>query len=91
MQKAGDALKKKYELPSRKAITSGTLKTVPNISVFMKYLLDRLEHNPEAFFSASQLFQSIEIPVGNNSPTTPQYGVIQNVGDEGGDFIFIRR
>jgi len=91
MQKAGDALKKKYELPSRKAITSGTLKTVPNISVFMKYLLDRLAHNPEAYFSASQLFQSIEIPVGNNSPTTPQYGVIQNVGDEGGDFIFIRK
>lgn len=91
MQNAGDALKKKYELPSRKAITSGTLKTVPNISVFMRYLLDRLAHNPENFFSASQLFQSIEIPVGNNSPTTPQYGVIQNVGDEGGDFIFIRK
>ena len=88
---AGDALKKKYELPSRKAITSGTLKTVPNVSVFMKYLVDRLSHNPEDFFSASQLFQSIEIPVGNNSPTTPQYGVIQNVGDEGGDFIFIRK
>ncbi|MBL7931545.1 MAG: caspase family protein [Bacteroidia bacterium] len=91
MQNAGDALKKKYDLPSRKAITSGTLKTVPNISVFMKYLVDRLAHNPENYFSASQLFQSIEIPVGNNSPTTPQYGVIQNVGDEGGDFIFIRK
>lgn len=91
MQSAGEALKKKYELPSRKAITSGTLKTVPNVSVFMKYLLDRLAHNPEDYFSAGQLFQSIEIPVGNNSPTTPQYGVIQNVGDEGGDFIFIRK
>jgi hypothetical protein len=88
---AGEALKKKYELPSRKAITSGTLKTVPNVSVFMKYVVDRLTFNAEPFFSASQLFQSIEIPVGNNSPTTPQYGVIQNVGDEGGDFIFIRR
>jgi hypothetical protein len=88
---AGDALRKKYELPSRKAITSGTLKTVPNVSVFMKYLIERLAHNPEDYFSASQLFQSIEIPVGNNSPTTPQYGVIQNVGDEGGDFIFIRK
>ena len=91
LEKAGDALKKKYELPSRKAITSGTLKTVPNVSVFMKYLIDRLEHNFEDFLSASQLFQAVEIPVGNNSPTTPQYGVIQNIGDEGGDFIFIRR
>jgi hypothetical protein len=91
MEGAGDALKKKYELPSRKAITSGTLKTVPNVSIFMKYLLDRLSNNFEPYFSASQLFQSIEIPVGNNSPTTPQYGVIQNVGDEGGDFIFIKK
>jgi hypothetical protein len=91
LQNAGEALKKKYELPSRKAITSGTLKTVPNVSVFMKYLLDRLNNTPEDYFSAGQLFQSIEIPVGNNSPTTPQYGVIQNVGDEGGDFIFIRK
>lgn len=91
LQNAGEALKKKYELPSRKAITSGTLKTVPNVSVFMKYLLDRLSNTPEDFTSAGQLFQSIEIPVGNNSPTTPQYGVIQNVGDEGGDFIFIRK
>ncbi len=91
MEKAGDAIKKKYELPSRKAITSGTLKTVPNVSVFMKYVLDRLDKNKEKYYSASQLFQSIEIPVGNNSPTTPQYGVIQNVGDEGGDFIFIKK
>jgi len=67
------------------------LKTVPNVSVFMKYLLERLSNNSEKYFSSSQLFQSIEIPVGNNSPTTPQYGVIQNVGDEGGDFIFIKK
>jgi hypothetical protein len=57
----------------------------------MKFLLDRLDKNKDKYFSASQLFQSIEIPVGNNSPNTPQYGVIQNVGDEGGDFIFIKK
>ena len=38
--------------------------------------------------SASELFGEIEIPVGNNSPNTPQFGDILNVGDEGGDFIF---
>ena len=85
------AYKKKYELSSRKAITSGVLKTVPNKSVFLKYLSDRLEKNTEVYMSASQLFQSVEIPVANNSPNTPQYGDIQNVGDEGGDFVFIRR
>ncbi len=89
MQDAPAAYQKKYELTSRKAITSGVLKTVPNKSVFFKYLFDRLEKNQDKFFSASQLFQEIEIPVANNSPNTPQYGVIQGVGDEGGDFIFI--
>ncbi len=82
---------KKYELPSRKAMTSGTLKTVPNKSVFLEYLVEKLEMNEETYLSASELFQQVEIPVGNNSPTTPQYGVIQGVGDEGGDFIFIKK
>ncbi len=84
-------IQKKYELPSRKAMTSGTLKTVPNVSIFMKYLLDRLENNKDTYLAASQLFSQLEAPVGNNSPTTPQFGTIQDVGDEGGDFIFIRK
>lgn len=88
---ATDVIKKKYQLPSRKAITSGTLKTVPNKSVFIKYLLDRLDKNKDKYFAASSLYNSIEEPVGNNSTSLPQYGVINNVGDEGGDFIFIRK
>lgn len=88
---ANDVIKKKYQLPSRKAITSGTLKTVPNKSVFIKYLLDRLEKNKDKYYSSATLFQAIETPVGNNSSSLPQFGVIQNVGDEGGDFIFIRK
>ncbi len=88
---ASDVIKKKYQLPSRKAITSGTLKTVPNKSVFIKYLLDRLEKNKDKYFAASSLYRNIEEPVGNNSTSLPQYGVINNVGDEGGDFIFIRK
>lgn len=85
------AYQKKYELKSRKAITSGVLKTVPNKSIFFKYLAERLSTNQEKYLSGSQLFQDIEIPVANNSPSTPQYGVIRDVGDEGGDFIFILR
>jgi len=34
-----------------------------------------------------QLFVSFREAVMNNSPNTPQYGTIQNAGDEGGDFI----
>lgn len=91
MAGASDVIKKKYQLPSRKAITSGTLKTVPNKSVFIKYLLDRLEKNKEKYFPAGSLYRAIEEPVGNNSTSLPQYGVINNVGDEGGDFIFIKK
>ena len=80
-----------YELPSRKAMTSGTLTEVPDQSVFLKYLVDRLQNNFEKYLSSEQLFSKIRLAVINNSKVLPQYGVIQEVGDEGGDFIFIQR
>jgi hypothetical protein len=90
---ASKAVQKKYELPSRKAITSGTLTTVPNESVFMKYLLKRLNQNTQKYLSAGQLFNMIEDPVINNTTgdNQPQYAPISRTGDEGGDFIFIKR
>lgn len=80
-----------YDLPSRKAMTSGVLEEVPDESVFLRYLLKRLEENSDRFLSSEFLFSSFKPAVLNNSSTVPQFGVIQNVGDEGGDFIFIRR
>jgi hypothetical protein len=88
---APKSITRKFELPSRKAITSGTLKTVPNKSVFLKYLIDRLKNNEEPYLTARKIFDKIEEPVMNNSKNVPQYGTIQEVGDEGGDFVFIRR
>jgi len=88
---APKSITRKFELPSRKAITSGTLKTVPNKSVFLKYLIDRLKNNEELYLTARKIFDRIEEPVMNNSKNVPQYGTIQEVGDEGGDFIFIRK
>ncbi|MFK8060867.1 MAG: hypothetical protein AB8B78_12345 [Polaribacter sp.] len=91
--KASNAVKAKYSLPSRRAITSGTLTTVPNKSVFMKYLLKRLRDNQNPYLSAGQLFNMIEDPVINNTSgnNKPQYAPISRTGDEGGDFIFIKR
>ena len=91
--KASDAVKTKYSLPSRRAITSGTLTTVPNKSVFMKYLLKRLRENTKPYLSAGQLFNMIEDPVINNTSgdNKPQYAPISRTGDEGGDFIFIKK
>lgn len=88
---APKSITRKFELPSRKAITSGTLKTVPNQSVFLKYLINRLKSNSEPYLTARKIFDRIEEPVMNNSKNVPQYGTIQEVGDEGGDFIFIKR
>jgi hypothetical protein len=86
---APKAIEKLYEMPSRKAMTSGTLTEVPDKSTFVEYLIDRLSDNNEKYLSAEQLFSSFRIAVINNSDVVPQFGEIRGVGDEGGDFIFI--
>jgi hypothetical protein len=85
------AINKLYELPSRKAMTSGTLTEVPDQSAFLRYMIDRLGKNSEKYLSSEQLFSSFRIAVINNSNVIPQFGEIKDVGDEGGDFIFILR
>jgi len=88
---ASMAYYKLYRLKSRKGMTSGTLNEVPDRSVFLKYLKDRLRENENKFTTSEELFSSFKIAVMNNSPNVPLFGEIQNVGDEGGDFIFIKR
>jgi len=88
---APKSIQKLYEYPSRKAMTSGTLKEVPDKSVFLLYLNKRLTENIQPFISAEEIFGSFKIAVLNNSPNVPQYGEIKDTGDEGGDFIFIKR
>jgi hypothetical protein len=80
-----------YQLPSRKAITSGTLKEVPDESVFIEFLLKRLQSNKNKYMTTEELCSSLRTAVMNNSSNIPQFGTIKNTGDEGGDFIFIRR
>ena len=82
---------KLHQLPSRKAMTSGTLKEVPDESVFIQFLIKRLIDNEDKFISSEKLFASFSEAVMNNSPNIPQFGTIQNAGDEGGDFIFIKK
>lgn len=77
-----------YKLKSRKAITSGNLKEVPDNSIFMKFFLKELELNENAFLTPDQLFAKIRPNILNNSSTEPLYGVIHNTGDEGGEFVF---
>ncbi|HEY0741247.1 MAG TPA: caspase family protein [Chryseosolibacter sp.] len=80
-----------YGEKSRKAITSGNLTSVPDKSYFFESLLKKLESNNDVFLSAQLLFSRILEPILHNTSQVPQFGTIQNVGDEGGDFVFIRK
>lgn len=82
-----------HRVPSRRAITSGTKETVPDRSVFVRYLIEALETNTSKFVQAQKLFTNLQTAVIHNSPTVqkPQYGVIHASGDKGGDFIFVRK
>jgi len=82
-----------YELPSRKAMTSGALSEVPDKSVFIEYLVKRLSENTDNYLSSEQLYSKFKIAVINNSSNgqVPQFGEVKETGDEGGDFIFIKK
>lgn len=77
--------------PSRKAMTSGSLTTVPDQSVFMQYLVKMLQSNDNKYLSSEDLFDDIRLSMRSNATTRPLYGEIQNAGDEGGNFVFLRR
>ena len=86
-------IKELQKLPSRKAMTSGAMKEVPDKSVFIEYLVKRLAQNKEPFLSSEQLFASFRQAVISNSRNNqvPQFGEIRETGDEGGDFVFERK
>lgn len=85
-----------YSKPSRSALTSGGVEPVMDggkdgHSVFTYYLLKSLTNNQNQFFDASQLYNDLKIAVVNNSSQTPGFSPIVNTGDEGGQFIFIKK
>jgi hypothetical protein len=82
-----------YRLNSRRALTSGALATVPDKSVFMEYLIKYLEVNQERYLPAESIFLDIKKNVLTHSShrQNPQFGIIQQTGDQGGSFIFIRK
>lgn len=85
-----------HNLSSRQAISSGGIEPVMDggedgHSVFAYYFLKALRNNDAKFFDASQVYDSIKIPVTNNSEQSPQFQSVKNTGDEGGQFIFISK
>ncbi|MBI4945940.1 MAG: caspase family protein [Bacteroidetes bacterium] len=83
-------------LKSRQAITSGGVEPVMDggkdgHSIFAYYLLKALQENENKYFDVSQLYSKIKVPVMNNSEQSPAFNPIRNSGDEGGQFIFLKK
>ncbi|MAY83923.1 MAG: hypothetical protein CMP59_07300 [Flavobacteriales bacterium] len=88
--------KKVHSLKSRQAMTSGGLEPVMDggqdgHSVFAYYLLKALRENESKMMDASQIFDKLKIPVYNNSDQSPDFKPIGKSGDEGGQFIFMKK
>ena len=88
---ASTAIQRQYKVPSRKIMASGNLEKVSDNSKFIYFLKQSLVENSEKYLSAKDLFDSFYKAVINNTDNLPQYAAIKNVGDEGGEFVFIKK
>ncbi|MFH1319200.1 MAG: caspase family protein [Bacteroidota bacterium] len=87
---------KVHNLKSRQAFTSGGVEPVMDggsdgHSVFTYYFLEMLKRNEDKYYDTGQLYNDLKIPVTNNSEQSPMLQPVKNTGDEGGQFIFIKK
>ena len=88
--------KEVHSILSRQVMTSGGLEPVMDggkdgHSVFAYYFLKTLGDNNNKFCDVGQIYNKIKIPVINNSEQSPKLAPVKNTGDEGGQFIFIKK
>ncbi len=75
---------------TRIALTSGSLETVPDKSVFIDQLFWYLQNNQDSLVYTANIFAGIREGVVANTKTDPGYGPIRDAGHQGGDFFFIK-
>lgn len=88
--------KEVHGLSSRQAMTSGGIEPVMDggkdgHSVFAYYFLKAMNENEKKYMDVAQIYNKIKIPVINNSEQSPKLAPVKNTGDEGGQFIFIKK
>lgn len=88
--------KEVHNLSSRQAMTSGGIEPVMDggkdgHSVFAYYFLKVLGENQNKYMDVGQIYNKVKIPVINNSEQSPKLAPVKNTGDEGGQFIFIKK
>lgn len=88
-----NAIELQYKYKSRQLMASGNLEPVPDDSKFIYYLLTRLKENTDKVLTADDLFQRLKTATINNTSgkTLPICSAILDVGDEGGQFVFIKK
>jgi hypothetical protein len=76
--------------PSRWAIASGDLETVPDQSVFARKFAQALEYPKRAVFSASDLAGWLKVEVAQFSNRQPVFGPLDDPGGSpDGEFVFL--
>jgi len=79
---------------SAQIITSGGMEYVDDDyrhsghSPFTYFLLNELTERKDGLFSASELALNVQQRVADNVKQSPEAGIIQGVGHEGGEFVF---
>jgi len=88
-----NGIERLYADRSRKGMTSGNLKTVPDESIFISNLLIALEKNNDKYITADQLFYKIRpiILADKKFNTEPLFGQLIANQDEGGEFVFMKK
>ena len=89
-------VEEQYALKSRQVLTSGNLEPVPDKGVnghswFAYSLIETLRNSEAPTMDAHTLFGRIKSTVARNSDQSPQFDFLKNTGDEGGQFVFIRK
>ncbi|MEZ4773258.1 MAG: caspase family protein [Bacteroidia bacterium] len=96
-EKGGEIYAQRVDaFPSRWGLAAGRIEVVSDgligdHSPFAKSLITFLEKNPADIFSASDLIQHVKKITTYNARQTPVGGVLQNAGDQGGEFVFRKK
>ena len=82
-----------FTKPSRKALTSGAMQPVKDKSLFCRFLCEKLAQNNKPTFKISDVLKDLLEIVKKDSKDNqlPQYGNLNLIGNEGGEFIFIKK
>ena len=79
-------------LISRQLIAGGLSRNIyeanEDASTFMKYLMKFLQTNEKQYFDIGELFDLLKNAVSANSAKVPTFGLLQDTGHEGGQFVF---